>query len=74
MATLTPATPSGATGEPRGLVPPGVDTIAFGMLLLGFVALYAPTYLSLAQNVWSTDEQGHGPIIQIGRASCRERV
>ena len=63
MTTLTPATPSGATGEPRGLVPPGADIVALGMLLLGFAALYGPTYLSLAQNVWSTDEQGHGPII-----------
>ena len=63
MATLRPATPSGSAGERREVVPPGVDAIAFGLLLLGFVALYGPTYLWLAQNVWSTDEQGHGPII-----------
>ena len=63
MATLRPATPSGPAGERRGLMPAGVDAVAFGLLLLGFAALYGPTYLWLAQNVWSSDEQGHGPII-----------
>jgi len=28
-----------------------------------FFALYIPTYWSLANTVWVTDEQGHGPII-----------
>ena len=32
-------------------------------LLLGFAALYAPSYVELARRVWPTDEQGHGPII-----------
>lgn len=34
-------------------------------LVIGFAALYLPTYLTLAERVWSTDEQGHGPIILV---------
>lgn len=34
-----------------------------GLLLLGFVAMYWPAYVELAHTIWSTDEQGHGPII-----------
>jgi exosortase B len=32
-------------------------------ILIGFLILYIPTYISLAQGIWNTDEQGHGPII-----------
>lgn len=34
-----------------------------GALLLGFVALYVPTYFSLANGAWVKDENGHGPLI-----------
>ncbi len=37
--------------------------VAFGLLLVGFALLYLPAYVDLARTVWSTDEQGHGPII-----------
>ena len=63
MSTLLPAPPSGKARELRAIVPPGADTVAVGLLLLAFAALYGPTYLSLAQHVWASDEQGHGPII-----------
>jgi len=33
------------------------------IVLLGFALLYLPSYAELARSVWSTDEQGHGPII-----------
>ena len=33
------------------------------MMLLGFAALYVPSYVELARHVWPSDEQGHGPII-----------
>ncbi|HNT38845.1 MAG TPA: exosortase B [Rubrivivax sp.] len=33
------------------------------MLLLGFAALYLPSYWMLAERIWPSDEQGHGPII-----------
>ena len=32
-------------------------------IFIGFVALYLPTYITLANSIWATDEQGHGPII-----------
>lgn len=32
-------------------------------IFLGLMALYIPTYVDLARTLWSTDEQGHGPII-----------
>jgi exosortase B len=30
---------------------------------VGFLALFVPTYMSLADLVWSTDEQSHGPMV-----------
>ncbi|MDP1789808.1 MAG: hypothetical protein Q8L12_04460, partial [Methylibium sp.] len=41
----------------------GADVLQLALLALGFAALFVPTYLELARTVWSTDEQGHGPII-----------
>lgn len=34
-----------------------------GLLLLGVVICYIPTYVSLANGAWATDENGHGPFI-----------
>ena len=39
------------------------DRIRFGVLAAAFLVLLVPTVLDLARTVWSTDEQGHGPII-----------
>lgn len=61
MSTTTPS-PSPAAA-PTSLIPKGADLIAMGLLLLGFVAMYWPAYVELAHTIWSTDEQGHGPII-----------
>jgi exosortase B len=36
---------------------------ALFVLLLGLVAMYAPSFQRLFELVWSTDEQGHGPLI-----------
>lgn len=33
------------------------------VFLMAFIAMYASTYAELARTVWSTDEQGHGPLI-----------
>ena len=51
------------TSRHKVLLPPGLDLVAAGLLLMGFLAMYVPTYAWLAQNVWASDEQGHGPII-----------
>lgn len=32
-------------------------------LFLGLLAVYIPTFYFLSQDIWKTDEQGHGPII-----------
>jgi exosortase B len=32
-------------------------------LALGWLAMFGPTYYALANSIWATDEQGHGPII-----------
>jgi len=45
------------------ILPSGADIVVLGLLLAGFALLYLPSYLELARSVWSTDEQGHGPII-----------
>ncbi len=33
------------------------------MLAVGFLVLFVPAYARLAQTTWSTDEQGHGPLV-----------
>ena len=50
-------------GPSAALLPAGLDPVVCALLLLGFAALYAPSYATLARQVWPTDEQGHGPII-----------
>ena len=49
--------------SPLAILPAGADRVVLLLLLLGFAALYAPSYIDLARRVWPTDEQGHGPII-----------
>ena len=39
------------------------DKVILAVLLAGFLLLLVPTVLDLAEQIWSTDEQGHGPII-----------
>lgn len=45
------------------VLPDRLDRVAALVLLLGFAALFLPTYVDLAKRVWPSDEQGHGPII-----------
>jgi exosortase B len=45
------------------VVPAGADLPLLLLLLAGFALMYVPAYMELARSVWSTDEQGHGPII-----------
>lgn len=56
-----PSTP--ATRLRARLLPQGVDPVVLALLGAGFALLYGPAYLDLAQTIWATDEQGHGPII-----------
>lgn len=54
--------PQTAAGR-DAVFPPGLDRIVLSLLLVGFFILYVPSYLDVARTVWTTDEQGHGPII-----------
>jgi exosortase B len=54
--------PQTVTGR-DAIFPPGIDRIVLTLLMLGFFILYVPSYLDVARTVWTTDEQGHGPII-----------
>lgn len=58
----TPTTPS-IRGHRDSIFPAGSDLPALLLLLLGFAVMYLPAYWELARTVWTTDEQGHGPII-----------
>ena len=40
-----------------------LDLFTVALLVMGFAAMFVPSYISLARIVWPTDEQGHGPII-----------
>jgi exosortase B len=37
--------------------------VAAGALLLGFLAMFAPTYAELDRSVWNVVGQGHGPVM-----------
>lgn len=45
------------------ILPAGLDLRCFGLVLVGYLALYLPTFFDLYRTIWATDEQGHGPII-----------
>jgi exosortase B len=51
--------------RPPGMpwLPAGADMLVFGLLALGFAAMYLPAYVGLSKLIWVTDEQGHGPLI-----------
>lgn len=42
---------------------PRPDLLVIGLLSLGWLVMFGPTYARLAETTWATDEQGHGPII-----------
>jgi len=50
-------------GKRRALIPQGTNLLTVGLLLGAFVVMYGPSYMMLADRVWPTTEQGHGPII-----------
>lgn len=36
---------------------------ALAVLMAGLAAMYVPTFMRLSESIWTTDEQGHGPMI-----------
>ncbi|HMN75148.1 MAG TPA: exosortase B [Burkholderiaceae bacterium] len=63
MSTIAQTDSVKASGDLARPPERGMDAVVVGLLLLGLAAMYVPSYIMLAQRVWSTDEQGHGPII-----------
>jgi exosortase B len=61
-AVIDPAPKELSSARPP-LLPASADRVVLALLLLGFAALYVPSYFTLAEVIWPTDEQGHGPII-----------
>ena len=56
-------TPLNSAVSRESWLPRHTDLAVLGMLLAGWLVLYADTYLRLSQTIWASDEQGHGPII-----------
>ncbi len=44
---------------------PAQDILTWWPVLLGLAAMYAPTYYDLANGLWNSEEQAHGPIVLI---------
>jgi exosortase B len=64
MTALRPDTGAvPARPDAKAWLPARFDIVAFISVAVGFLALYGPTYWTLAHTTWATDEQGHGPII-----------
>lgn len=52
-----------ASRAPKAHWKDGFDPVITAALLLGWLTIFMPTYLTLAKTIWASDEQGHGPII-----------
>ncbi len=42
--------------QPQALLP-------WALVAIGFAAVYIPSFIDLFNGIWSTDQQGHGPIV-----------
>ena len=40
------------------------------VLVLGWLAMFGPTYVALSTTIWASDEQGHGKMLQFMNASA----
>ncbi len=63
MSAVQPTRSDGVSATKAPVLPAGFDPVSFGIIAVGLAALFVPTFIELARVVWSTDEQGHGPII-----------
>ena len=37
--------------------------VPLALILVGWTAMFGPSYVGLANTIWSSDANGHGPII-----------
>ena len=49
----------------RGRLPPRAIILEWLPIIVGFLALYLPSFYSLFHGIWATEEQAHGPIILV---------
>lgn len=66
MSDTSPGSTSAPRDRKASTTSPSIAKQDIGLLLvllLGFLAMYLPTYLDLSGTIWVSDEQGHGPII-----------
>lgn len=47
----------------RRLGLPASAVVPLGLLVLGWLVMFVPAYVGLAQTIWGSDDQGHGPVI-----------
>ena len=65
MSTPGTSLPQRRAGWLGEFVPAGADWPVLAMVLGGLALLYLPTYVDLSHTLWTTDEQGQGPVILI---------
>lgn len=53
--------PTAVPPDPRAQAP--AAWMPWALAAAGLLALYGPTLRDLFQSIWSTDEQGHGPVV-----------
>lgn len=46
----------------------GVSLVYLGALAASFLVAYSPTYVTLANGAWRTEQEGHGPLIMLAAA------
>jgi exosortase B len=63
MADASDAVIDAGPSRQKGWLPAKVDLLTLGLVALAFLVVFVPTYNKLANSIWASDEQGHGPII-----------
>jgi exosortase B len=56
-----PQSPTGVLAARLGISPQAVLPLA--LVVAGWAVMFVPAYVGLANTIWGSDEQGHGPII-----------
>jgi exosortase len=60
--------PVGSSTLSTGAERRGVNLVFLAALAASFLVTYLPTYLTLADGAWRTEQEGHGPLIMLAAA------
>ncbi len=63
MAALHDVDRGVAAALARHLALPPAAIAPLAVLIAGWLVMFVPSYVGLAQTIWASDDQGHGPII-----------